>query len=135
RWLRGIGVPDDSLIGVSLPADPRRIAVILGILKAGCGYLPLDPKLPRQRLSFMITDASVALVITDTETSAKLPAVGRSLRCLDQAWSEIDRLELFDTHSRIPESHAAYAIYTSGSTGRPKGALIEHRQAVNFAES
>lgn len=135
RWLRGLGIPDGSLIGISLPASPRRIAVLLGILKAGCGYLPLDPKLPRQRLSFMIDDASLALVLTDTETSAKLPAVGRRLRCLDQEWTEIEQLEVVDPGYRIPDSQLAYAIYTSGSTGRPKGALIEHRQAVNFCES
>ncbi|HEU5269930.1 MAG TPA: amino acid adenylation domain-containing protein, partial [Jatrophihabitans sp.] len=135
RWLRGLGLPDDSLIGVSLPPCSRRIAVILGILKAGHGYLPLDPKLPRQRLSFMITDASLALVITDTETSAKLPDAGRSLRCLDQEWPRIEQLEATDPHYRVPDSHLAYAIYTSGSTGRPKGALVEHRQAVNFFES
>lgn len=135
RWLRGTGIRDGSLIGVSLPPSARRIAVILGILKAGCGYLPLDPKLPPQRLSFMISDASLPLVVTDTGTSAKLPVAGRDMRCLDQEWPEIEQLEAADPRYRVPDSQVAYAIYTSGSTGRPKGALIEHRQAVNFFES
>jgi amino acid adenylation domain-containing protein len=135
RWLRRIGIRDGSLIGVSLPPSPRRIAVILGILKAGSGYLPLDPKLPPPRLSFMVGDATTALIITDTETSARLPGVGCSLRCLDQEWPEIEQCEATDPRYRVADSNVAYAIYTSGSTGRPKGALIEHRQAVNFFES
>lgn len=135
RWIRWIGEPAGALIGVSLPTGPRRVAAILGILKAGCGYLPLDPELPPNRLAFLIADASVALVITDSSTSARLPDAGRSLHCLDRERQQIEQFEDTNLGCRVADSQLAYAIYTSGSTGRPKGVLIEHRQAVNLIES
>jgi amino acid adenylation domain-containing protein len=135
RWIRKTGVQEGSLIGMSLPTSTDRVAVMLGILKAGCGYLPLDPTLPPKRLAFMIADASLALVIASSATSTELPVAGQMLHFLDREWREIEQLDDTDPRYRVPDSHLAYAIYTSGSTGQPKGVLIEHRQAVNFTES
>jgi amino acid adenylation domain-containing protein len=135
RWLGGTGVPAGSLIGLSLPSGPDRIAAILGILKAGCGYLPLDPDLPPKRLCYLIADASLPLIITDAPGSARLPATDAMLRCLDREWPGIARLDDTDPGRPVADSSLAYAIYTSGSTGRPKGVLVEHRQAVNLAEA
>ncbi|HEU5271204.1 MAG TPA: condensation domain-containing protein, partial [Jatrophihabitans sp.] len=104
RWLRRIGVRTGGLIGVSLPPSPRRVAVILGIMKAGCGCLPLDPELPAQRLSFLIMDASVLLVVTDSATSEKLPATDRPCRCIDREWPEIARLDGADLEHPVAES-------------------------------
>jgi amino acid adenylation domain-containing protein len=133
RRLRAVGVGPEVLAGVCLPAGPRRLAAVLGILKAGGGYVPLDPALPAQRLSFMVADAGLAVVLADDATRAGLPET--AVLSLDAAWpgiSELDDTNLADTG--VSPENVAYVIYTSGSTGQPKGVVVEHRQAVNFVQ-
>ena len=133
RWLRGLGVGPETLVGVCLPAGLDRLAAVLGILKAGGGYVPLDPALPAPRLSFMAADAGLALVLADDSTQGRLPqAVARSL---DAAWPQISQLDSTrPAGTGVAPENVAYVIYTSGSTGQPKGVVVEHRQAVNFVQ-
>ncbi|HEY2550764.1 MAG TPA: amino acid adenylation domain-containing protein, partial [Streptosporangiaceae bacterium] len=154
RRLRDLGVGPEVLVGVCMGTSPRRLAALLGIWKAGGGYVPLDPALPAERLSFMMADAAMAVVLADDSTRpaltpltapatpatpttpttpTRLPQAGPALVSLDADWpaiSDLDAANLTDT--AVDPANVAYVIYTSGSTGRPKGVVVEHRQAVNF---
>ncbi|MDQ2956475.1 MAG: amino acid adenylation domain-containing protein [Actinomycetota bacterium] len=135
RWLHELGVRPDALVGVSMAASTRRVTALLAILKAGAGYLPLDPALPAERLAFMISDAGVALILADEVSAAGLPETAARVVRLAADWSDIERLDASNPQYPVADSDLAYAIYTSGSTGQPKGVLIEHRQVVNLIES
>jgi amino acid adenylation domain-containing protein len=130
RWLRDKGVGIETLVGVCLPPSPRRLAVLLGIMKAGGGYVPLDPDLPPERLSFMINDARIPVVVTGAG-GPELPGAAEVLS-IDAAWPEISVLESHNLDVAVTPSNLAYVIYTSGSTGQPKGVMVEHRHALNF---
>jgi amino acid adenylation domain-containing protein len=138
RRLRQAGVGPETLVGVCMRTGLRRLAALLGILKAGGGYVPLDPALPAERISFMLADADLAVVLVDDSTWAGLPPTSADVVSLDAEWPAISELadtDLADAdlagHGAAP-SNVAYVIYTSGSTGQPKGVVVEHRQAVNF---
>ncbi|MYS19643.1 amino acid adenylation domain-containing protein [Streptomyces sp. DvalAA-14] len=133
RRLRELGVGPEVLVGVSTQRTPRRLAGLLGILKAGGGYVPLDPDYPADRLSFMVEDAQVPVVVTDDASEAAVPAGSVAVLSLDRDWAELSGLDGSDLDAAAGPANVAYVIYTSGSTGRPKGVVVEHRQAVNFA--
>ena len=142
RRLRDLGVGPEVLVGVCMATGLRRLAALLGIWKAGGGYVPLDPALPADRLSFMVADAGIAIVVTDESGAGRVHAAAKSnvVLSLDAEREQIRRLpdtDLSDTdlHGADPAvtpANVAYVIYTSGSTGQPKGVVVEHRQAVNF---
>jgi amino acid adenylation domain-containing protein len=134
RRLRAAGVGPETLVGVCMQTGLRRLAGLLGIWKAGGGYVPLDSALPADRLSFMITDTGMSVVLTDGPSAASVPAVdGVTVISLDDEWDQICALDGADlTGTGADTSSVAYVIYTSGSTGEPKGVVVEHRQAFNF---
>ncbi|HEY1917768.1 MAG TPA: amino acid adenylation domain-containing protein [Streptosporangiaceae bacterium] len=138
RRLRAAGVGPEVLTGVCLPPSPRRIAALLGILKAGGGYVPLDPALPPERMAFMVADAGLSVVLADESTLASLPPTTATVLCLDAEQATLAELDGTDLDcadlmgGALTPANVAYVIYTSGSTGRPKGVVVEHRQAVNF---
>ncbi|WP_405577609.1 non-ribosomal peptide synthetase [Streptomyces sp. NBC_01190] len=133
RRLRELGVGPEVLVGISTQRSPRRLAGLLGILKAGGGYVPLDPDYPADRLSFMVEDARVPVVVTDDASEAAVPTGSVAVLSLDRDWAELSALDGSDLAAAAAPFNVAYVIYTSGSTGRPKGVVVEHRQAVNFA--
>jgi amino acid adenylation domain-containing protein len=130
RRLIGLGVGPERLVGVSMQPSIDRLVALLGILKAGGGYLPLDPALPEQRLSFMLADAAAPVVITDPASRPSLPPTDAVL--LEVAAAEPVDSATAGEAARPAGCHVAYVIYTSGSTGQPKGVLVEHRNAVNL---
>ena len=133
RWLIGQQIRIGSLVGIAAEPSIDRLVSLLAILKAGAGYLPLDPVLPVDRLSFMLTDAAVELVLTDQPTLTGLQC--GAVQQLAELWpaiAELDATELTE-QDQPSDAEVAYLLYTSGSTGQPKGVLVEHRQVVNFA--
>ena len=133
------GVGPESRVGVSMPRSPGLVVAILGVLKAGGAWVPLDPAYPEDRRAFMIEDAGLALVLTGGETARAQS--GRKDGEGDDATPLFDLLCVafaplrprFGPGSRTAEN-AAYVIYTSGSTGRPKGVVVPHRGIGNVAE-
>ncbi len=136
--LRARGVRRGALVGIHIERGPEMIAAALAILKAGAAYVPLDPAYPDDRLAFMMDDAGLSVLLTESAPGS--PLVWPRERCLfiDADKAEIDaqpesRLPR-DDDSATPED-LAYVIYTSGSTGKPKGVQVPHRAIVNFLES
>ena len=127
------GVAADVLVGVSLRRSPEVVVAILGVMKAGGGYLPLDPEYPVERLEFMMADARLAVLLTEERVLADFPSPAAQVVCLDTGWGDIGQ-ERADGLGRIADvENTAYVIYTSGSTGRPKGVVVEHRGLGNLA--
>ena len=117
-----------------MPTGLPRLAALLGIWKAGGGYVPLDPAAPADRLAFMISDTAMPVILTDDRQRDQTSRHGRG-RALNLD-AERDRISRPDDTSlagtEVRAENVAYVIYTSGSTGQPKGVVIEHRQAMNF---
>src|SRR5262249_41411081 len=109
------------------------MVALLGILKAGGAYVPLDPSFPPDRLSYMIENSGMRVLITQSSLDKSLALNLPSIVRMDSDWAEIasyDRNRIVDSPAR-PE-HLAYVLYTSGSTGKPKGVEIEHSAIVNL---
>jgi amino acid adenylation domain-containing protein len=131
--LRERGAGPERIVGLFMERSLDTIVSLLAVLKAGAAYLPLDPAYPEERLAFMIADAGVDLVLTQTDLRGLVPGAATVI-----AVDEI-RASLTDYPGTAPASgvhpdNAAYVIYTSGSTGMPKGVVVPHRGAVNAAE-
>lgn len=135
RRIRQFGVGPEVLVGVSMAPTIRRLVVLLAILKAGGGYLPLDPALPAERLAFMIADAEAPLVLADESSLAGVPETAATVLVVDHEWAEIALFDKANLPVANAPSDAAYVIYTSGSTGQPKGVVVEHRQLINFVHA
>jgi len=122
---------DDAPIGLLVERSLETVVGILGILKAGAAYLPIDPGLPHGSVAFLCADAGVRLVLTQTSLLPALPGAPVQAVCLDTFDWTGPPGPLQDAARCRPED-LAYVIYTSGSTGRPKGVCVEHRNIVNY---
>jgi amino acid adenylation domain-containing protein len=131
HYLARIGVGRESLAGVCLDRSVDLMIALLGILKAGAAYVPLDPAYPRQRLGFMMQDAGVKILLTQQRWAEILPTDGVDIVCLDQEQEQLAQESEENPSAQISADDVAYVIYTSGSTGQPKGVLGLHRGAVN----
>lgn len=134
HYLGEMGVGPDVLVGISAVRSPEMIIAILGVLKAGGAYLPLDPSYPRDRLEFMCADSEIKILLSQSYLIEHLPVVD-TVVSLDQDWEAI--LNYPDQNPELinsPDS-LAYVIYTSGSTGLPKGTMLRHRGLCNLAEA
>jgi len=125
---RGVGL--EARVGLLVERSPRSIVALLGILKAGAAYLPLDPTFPRERRQAMLSDAGATLVVADRLFEDEIAAMGIDALFLDDA--EIAGASETNPTSALQPRHLAYLIYTSGTTGAPKGVCVEHRQLVNY---
>jgi amino acid adenylation domain-containing protein len=127
-----LGVGPETLVGVALDRSADLVVALLAVWKAGGAYVPMDPSYPSERLAFMMTDAGLGALITETAVLEHLPAPPCPVVVLDRDGAAI-AAESAVAPLGSPDPHrAAYVIYTSGSTGKPKGVVVEHRSVVNF---
>jgi amino acid adenylation domain-containing protein len=129
-YLRARGAGPETLVGICVERSVEMVAGLLGILKVGAAYVPLDPGYPAERLAFMLEDSGVRVLLTQARLRGRLPAHAGETVCLDADWPAIAGAPAAPAVAPDPDG-LAYMIYTSGSTGRPKGALNTHRGVVN----
>lgn len=132
HYLLARGVEVGDRVGVSLRRHPDMIVAMLGILKSGCGYVPLDPDYPAERLTFMMSDSDIKALITQAALVDELPFEGQQILKIDTDWGRVAEYDAGTPAVNVTPGDLAYVIYTSGSTGRSKGVLIEHRSIVNY---
>jgi amino acid adenylation domain-containing protein len=129
--LQRLGVAPDVLVGVAAERSVELMVGLLGVLKAGGGYVPLDPSYPAERLAFMMDDAAVPVLLTQDRLLGSVPSGHARVLCLDSGWSAVAAEPATRPRAGGDPRNAAYCIYTSGSTGQPKGAVNTHRGIVN----
>src|SRR5262249_41986244 len=134
HYLQEFLIGPECLVGISMERSLEMVIGLLGILKAGGAYVPLDPMYPQERLTFMMADSQVALVVTHhLREGNQFGASGvRKAVYLDTDWDEIAGERESNLHRDVTSENLAYVMYTSGSTGRPKGTMVTHRNVVNF---
>jgi amino acid adenylation domain-containing protein len=145
HYLRRLGVGPEKLVGICVDRSLEMVIGLLGILKAGGAYVPLDPTYPRERLTFMLKDSEVSVLLTQEshiedgrltrENSDPLSSILDSqmkIVCLDTNWETIAAESQQNLHTEVKSDNLAYVIYTSGSTGKPKGVAMTHRPLTNL---
>jgi amino acid adenylation domain-containing protein len=132
RHLQSLGVKPDTLVGVAMGRSETLVVSLLAILKAGGAYVPLDPTHPRERLSLVIEDSGMAVLLTTAAARQKLPLELNGITVVDAEDPGVAALSSEAVASSAESHHMAYVIYTSGSTGKPKGVMVENRNVVNF---
>ncbi|MDP3852072.1 MAG: amino acid adenylation domain-containing protein, partial [Luteolibacter sp.] len=129
--LRNLGVGPEVLVGVCLQRSIEMVVGLLGVLKSGGGYVPIEPSLPTDRLSFMLSDSGINVVISQSQFIEQLNALPLTVVCLDRDSDLIETQPTTDPVRQETPANLAYLIYTSGSTGKPKGAIINHESVFN----
>ncbi|GFE67456.1 non-ribosomal peptide synthetase [Chroococcus sp. FPU101] len=132
NYLKSCGVKPDELIGIFLERSLEMIIGLLGILKSGCAYIPLDPNYPKERLDYIIQETQIKVLLTQQDliqNTYQIPVI-----FLDQAWEHLSSHSDSNLDLSLHFNNLAYIIYTSGSTGKPKGVMIEHRSLVSFTQ-
>ncbi len=133
RHLKSQGVGPNTLVGLFHERSLNMMVALLGILKAGGAYVPLDPSFPEDRLSYMVENSGMRVLITQSSLDGMLPVRPQSVVRIDSDWKQIAKLDAGRlTESKSAPSNLAYVMYTSGSTGKPKGVEIEHSAIVNL---
>jgi non-ribosomal peptide synthetase component F len=132
HYLRKRGIGPELLVGVSMERSPQMLIGLLGVWKAGGAYVPMDPTYPKERLSFMVKDSAVPLLLTTSEHKHVFASATDKTICLDSDWPLIAEESTSNFSSGAVPSNLAYVMYTSGSTGEPKGAMILHSGLVNY---
>ena len=131
HYLRGMGAGPETLVGVAMERSLEMVVALYGVLKAGGAYVPIDPEYPRERVAFMLQDAAVPVLLTQTKLAGSLPSHDGRVVCVDGEWDRIAREDVSNPDVKTEPRHLAYMIYTSGSTGKPKGAMNTHRGICN----
>ncbi|RJG36972.1 aminotransferase class V-fold PLP-dependent enzyme, partial [Motilimonas pumila] len=129
-------VKPDTLVGICIERSPDMVVAMLGVLKSGAAYVPLDPSYPSVRLAFMLEDATLETVVTHSDLLESLPIATTQAICLDDnITTQKLQQQPIDNLSReqltLTLQHLAYVIYTSGSTGKPKGVEAPHASIIN----
>jgi len=132
HYLQSLGVKLDELVGICVERSPLFIIGILGILKAGAAYLPLDSNYPLERLIYMLQDSDLSVLLTQENIANNISFTGIQTIKLDHDWPIISQQDTVNPISDVKPENLAYIIYTSGSTGKPKGVLIAHKGVCNL---
>ena len=129
--LVSLGVNPEVLVGICVERSIEMVVGLLGILKAGGAYVPLDPNYPQERLSYMLKDSDVGVLLTQNSLLESKPSHNAQVVCLDRDRNQIEQQSKENLDVGVTSHNLAYVIYTSGSTGKPKGVLVEHQAVVN----
>lgn len=132
RHLQHLGVKPDTLVGVAMGRSEKLLVSLLAILKAGGAYVPLDTEYPQERLSLVIEDSGMPILLTVANSRDHLPTGLSGLSVLDVEDVAIARESPATVEPVAKPQNLAYVIYTSGSTGKPKGVMVENRNVVSF---
>ena len=132
RRLAALGVGRESVVAILLPRGPNAYAAILGVLKAGAAYVPLDPCFPPERVDWILGDCAAAALLTNAELAAHAPAYRGAIVRLDADAAAISAESPERPECLAGPRDPCYVIYTSGTTGRPKGVIVEHRSAAHL---
>ena len=135
HYLKGLGVGPNVLVGVCVERSLDLIVGLLGILKAGGAFVPLDPAYPKKRLAAMLCDAAVPVLLTQQHLLSQFSGHRAHIVCLDTDRNAIATEPSDPPSTGVTSRDLAYVIYTSGSTGQPRGVMVEHRSAVNYVEA
>ncbi|MDQ3805730.1 MAG: condensation domain-containing protein, partial [Acidobacteriota bacterium] len=132
HYLRELGVTPESRVGLLMERGTELLVGMLGVLKAGGAYLPLDPAYPQERLAFMLEDAGASVLLTQRRLDAAQPSCRARRVYVDAQWEEIAGYGRTNPSPAVAADSLAYVIYTSGSTGRPKGVQVTHAALLNL---
>jgi amino acid adenylation domain-containing protein len=133
RYLLKAGAGPEAIVGICVERSPEMIVSLLGVLKAGAAYLPLDPNYPAERLKHMLSDAAAPIVLTQEHLTSHISHLKSDTRlvCLDADRESIAQESADNLNSEVSPDNLAYVIFTSGSTGQSKGVLVTHRSVVS----
>lgn len=131
RFLQTLGVGPETLVGLCLQRGLELAVSILGILKAGGAYVPLDPDYPRDRMSFILNDTNMSVILTQSYINGDFFSHIDHVVLLDTDWEQIDHWENENLSNCTEPENLAYVLYTSGSTGMPKGVMGTHKGLVH----
>ncbi|MET7798192.1 amino acid adenylation domain-containing protein [Streptomyces decoyicus] len=135
RHLVSLGAAPGQLVGLAVERGLQMLVGLLGIMKSGAAYVPLDSAYPTDRLEYMLRDSGAKVLVTHQGTQDRLCVDEVRVVDLDADWPAISRLPVSAPQVAVTGEDLAYVIYTSGSTGRPKGVAIEHRTVLNLLEN
>jgi hypothetical protein len=130
--LQTLGVQPEVLVGICVERSLEMLVGLLGILKAGGAYVPLDPSYPSERLSYMLVDADINVLLTQQSLLSSLTSTLAQIVCLDDDWDIIATQSRENPPQLVHPDNLAYVMYTSGSTGQPKGVLVVHRSIIRL---
>jgi amino acid adenylation domain-containing protein len=131
NYLRTQGVQADTRVGLCADRTPDMVVAVLAVLKAGGAYVPIDPAYPEERISYMVEDSGIKLLLTQSHLAERLPA-GAPRFLIDTEFDQLTDYAKGNLELPISADDLVYVIYTSGSTGRPKGVLITHGGLMNY---
>lgn len=136
RVLTRCGVKEETVVGIGISKSDDYIACMLGVWLAGGAFVPLDPKLPRERAQFIINQSKMAVILTKGGGEKLFGGLGAIIETVDDDWNcAVSAIDRDVAQAPVQPSRLAYIIYTSGSTGRPKGVMVCHSGIVNFIEA
>ncbi len=133
RHLRAAGIGGDDRVGICLERSPEMVIAIMGTLKAGAAFVPLDPAYPNERLKYMVQDSGLKILLTQQALKERVAPFGAPVLALDSEWEQISNQINENLSLQTDPMNLAYVIYTSGSTGKPKGTMLAHRGLLNLA--
>nr|QEO74875.1 condensation domain-containing protein [uncultured bacterium] len=131
HYLRELGVGSEVLVGLMMDRSIEMIVSLLGVMKAGGAYLPLDPRYPRERLAYMLDESAVPILLTQEHLLDSVSSQWAQVICIDSEWETISQQSSANPSPANATDNLAYVIYTSGSTGKPKGVGVPHSGMCN----
>ncbi|MEP7245588.1 MAG: amino acid adenylation domain-containing protein [Gammaproteobacteria bacterium] len=131
--LRALGAGPEVIVGLCMERSADALVALLGILKSGAAYLPLDPEHPRQRLEHLLRDAAVSLLVTEARFKDRFPTDLARVICMDSDWPGLSQSPTDNVASNVDARNLAYCMFTSGSTGKAKAVALSHEGLVNHS--